>query len=504
MNISGLSLFVNYDMKNLEFLSNFTASKAKIGWDKTKQEFYVDGGGFSKDDWLGWGNSLQSLSLIYNRNVYDVENKSGEVSQRIEKVIDDFKAILVNLDDALNYPKLIEKDDLITTALKLKKAYSTVATTYLGVQMIMTSFLDKADKKEIVEKLSNKSEDTYQIQEEVDRLLKKTNELLPAHERITLPKSDLMESFLEIDIYSQSLLHHGHEDQAPVSKPSSYLDIGAAVINTGYAMVLGKEIPLPAADGDEIPRVVKLRDTLKDPSTMLNQVVVHHYLGHIQSQREEKGLSKVLELTHFYCNEKLGVNEWTLEQIKKAIKEASQSPDYQKSDPVCIPVVFANYGQWERKHIATILIKDNTVEYFDPKGDTSITKALAKEGETLRDMLEYCRDEFTDAGKIIENEYPFQWDAHTCGLRSCDFMKRRLIDQEPMGQHPAQTPLDALNLFRADIFVAVKEQLEIEHANHSKKEEDRGSMDFSMSMSGLMNSSIDMSDSFSFDMIDDK
>lgn len=145
------------------------------------------------------------------------------------------------------------------------------------------------------------------------------------------------------------------------------------------------------------------------------------------------------------------VNTKTLNQIKETI--LAQSGYFSNPElPLIIPVTFSGESVWERNHIAVILIKDNCVEYYDAKGIVSEHKPLAEGSGTLRDVLEFCKENFTKEGHIMENPYTHQFDAHNCGVFVCRHLHDRLITNTSMGTMSPEAPtLSEVEDFRKEI-----------------------------------------------------
>lgn len=136
---------------------------------------------------------------------------------------------------------------------------------------------------------------------------------------------------------------------------------------------------------------------------------------------------------NFYLKGGSGINTYTLQEIKKIIDNNASAFD-NPNLPICMPIVFQGHTWWERNHMASIIIKDGCVEFCDPKGIPSKKRKLKDEEHSLRDVLEYCREKFTDGeGEITEDPITKQFNIHGCGLFALRHILSRIVEGVPMG-----------------------------------------------------------------------
>lgn len=153
-----------------------------------------------------------------------------------------------------------------------------------------------------------------------------------------------------------------------------------------------------------------------------------------------EGISEKTPMNHisnFYFQGGVNILNYTMEKIKEEIDFATRNFDLNL--PICIPVNFGSYGLFERNHIASILIKDNIVDYYDSQGTISKHKKL-KDDFTIEDMLNYCRDKFTKDGAVIENRYIHQYDAHNCGVFVCRHIYSKICEGQLIGTLEIEAP----------------------------------------------------------------
>lgn len=149
----------------------------------------------------------------------------------------------------------------------------------------------------------------------------------------------------------------------------------------------------------------------------------------------------------FFLASNTGINVHSLVEIKKILDRKN----FKIGSTIIIPINFVKEGRWERNHISLILIKDNIIEFYDPKGIYSQYRPLA-DGNTLSNVLDLCKTAWTTGGMILENPHRHQTDAHNCGVFVCRHLHRRFREESPMGVWPDQTPaLSEIEDFRQTV-----------------------------------------------------
>jgi hypothetical protein len=178
---------------------------------------------------------------------------------------------------------------------------------------------------------------------------------------------------------------------------------------TGFQCLKGYWNPYEFEKSPDIMDQV-MQSRLSSPGSQIGGSDVYKFI---------EGLSKfhpVNQCECFYFRRGINILDFTLEDIQSTVNEIAR--DFDLNLPICIPINFGSYGLLERNHIANIMIWNNVVDYYDPKGVLSKYKIL-KDSQPLTKMLEFLRDKFTENGNIVENPYPHQFDIHNCGVFIC-------------------------------------------------------------------------------------
>lgn len=279
---------------------------------------------------------------------------------------------------------------------------------------------------------------------------------------------DMLNSFL-----TQSFIHMEESDftssVCTPQIPQGRLGGIASGFNTTADMInyyMGVTVDLPAPIGQESFELQRMRGVLENPSAMLQGSIINNYIEKINEKLQAQGMLPVIDVNNFYFKDGSSINQHTVAQAMEIIRLACG--EREPGQTICIPIVFSGYGWIERRHIASILIKDNAVEYFDPKGESPKSKPMGDSGETLHHLLKECRNTFAPGKKNIhKNRHKLQHDAHNCGVFCCDFLNRRLCLGQEMGWQPSEIEAELLNDMRKVIFndvrdVIIKREVQLE------------------------------------------
>lgn len=178
----------------------------------------------------------------------------------------------------------------------------------------------------------------------------------------------------------------------------------------------------------------RMLSNIADPGTMFTGNINDYFLSELEKMA---GTPHIL-IKDFFRYDFSGINIASWEQIQNAIDEAAKN---YKGEPVIFPIVFKHYGILEREHIASILIKDGSIEYYDPKGVVANRNLLLDKSHTLEDVLDYLNLRFLNGtGSIFQSPFQHQVDAHNCGVFSCKFYYDRLVENKGMGEIPNEGP----------------------------------------------------------------
>lgn len=178
----------------------------------------------------------------------------------------------------------------------------------------------------------------------------------------------------------------------------------------------------------------RMLSNIADPGTMFTGNINDYFLSELEKM---SGTPHIL-IKDFFRYDFSGINVASWEQIQNAIDEAAKN---YKGEPVIFPIVFKHYGILEREHIASILIKDGSIEYYDPKGVVANRNLLLDKSHTLEDVLDYLNLKFLNGtGSIFQSPFQHQVDAHNCGVFSCKFYYDRLVENKGMGEIPKDGP----------------------------------------------------------------
>lgn len=268
---------------------------------------------------------------------------------------------------------------------------------------------------------------------------------------------DLVELFLEENFIEVEDLQASTPPNQPYISQNNQSGLMSG-FNTTVEMFYyywGSTVDLPKPLSDESYALQRMRSVLGNPSAMLQGSIINAYIEKINGELLNKMKLPVIDVIDFYFRDDSSISQVTVARAMDAIRRACALRE--KDQAICIPIVFSGYGWLERKHIACILIKDNIVEYYDPKGESAHSKFMADSTETLYDLLEVCQKEFAPTGKICENLYKFQLDAHNCGVFCCEFLDRRLLLGQEMGWQPSSIESECLYQMRKTIFLGVRD-----------------------------------------------
>jgi len=117
--------------------------------------------------------------------------------------------------------------------------------------------------------------------------------------------------------------------------------------------------------------------------------------------------------------------------------------------PICIPIVMGHNDFLEAMHIAVLQIIDNNIYYYDSKAIASKYRKL-KDGHTIRDLVEMCKQVLTDSkGKIEENSTIHQWDTYNCAAYVSHYIFQTLVMGKTHKElQDSSLPLDYIHQFR--------------------------------------------------------
>jgi hypothetical protein len=207
----------------------------------------------------------------------------------------------------------------------------------------------------------------------------------------------------------------------------------------------------------DTPPVTINIDRLVYPWAMLNSSTVERYIAVVSAS-----VSPMYAIHEFYLSN--SCTQYTFERACAVIDK--HLPEALLAHAVCIPVMFTGQGLFGINHIATILIKDGALEYFDPLPIASDERSLAGEGQSLRDLLLYCQERF-GLREIFERPVAIQRDTISCGVLACHFLHRRLQQSTVMGAQ-LLNPLTSSELlaFRR-LMIAEFKQYESDHPSES-------------------------------------
>lgn len=191
----------------------------------------------------------------------------------------------------------------------------------------------------------------------------------------------------------------------------------------------------------EDPAVRYQKARIENPGLMLGSQILNNFF---------EGLKKQYPFTlihNFYIFEGSSINDKSFDEVKEILDATLKSCDL----PLVIPVVLRGDNFFEISHIATIMIKDDKIGYFDPKGVVSSNQNL-KDGKTLRDVLEYLNDTIClGEGTIFENPTTHQFDTNNCGVFACYYIYK-VLKGEPLNAFAKERiPLSDILEFRNEI-----------------------------------------------------
>jgi len=203
-----------------------------------------------------------------------------------------------------------------------------------------------------------------------------------------------------------------------------------SVATTGIQAAIGRFYPYEYKENSD-PAIRSMQKRVANGGAQLGGNDVYKFIEEISRN------SPVNHMTCFYFQAGVSIQTLTLNEIKQNIDQASKH--FNLTLPICIPINFGAFGVFERNHIASIIIKDNVVDYNDSKGVLSKNKPL-KDDHNLQDILEYCREKFTNEGDIAENPYIHQYDCHNCGVFVCRHIYSKIHQDQLMGTMDTNAP----------------------------------------------------------------
>lgn len=449
----GLELFNSYDLKHLIFLASYKNENSKFGWDNDSENLYLIGGGISKDDYLGLGNNLQALFQTGARYFSNVENDSTATLSHIVTILASFDTILDRLEADLTSDKptfihedLIEIEKLKIAAIKLME----VSKLLFKIPSELDKLKKTWDEKSVAQQVTAQSLKVKEQLNRVNKFIDISYSILPQDHELASLTCGMFNSCVQMDDISSQPL-----PLTPLKHQQSTLQSQAvSIVNSIFQMCWGNEIYLPAPENNESLEVKMIRNTLKNPSAMLTGGIIHSFHEYLNQCLLKSGLLPIRERIPFYFATNANINQFNLQE---AINELGTGAiDWDLNSAISIPIVFEDNHLINAKHIATILITKNCVEYFDPKGICSKERFLKGGNESICHFLEFCRDKYTQNGRIIENFLVLQQDSHNCGVFCCDLLERRLIQREVAGMQPLKVSSEELAMMRHSIFQGIK------------------------------------------------
>ena len=196
---------------------------------------------------------------------------------------------------------------------------------------------------------------------------------------------------------------------------------------------------------DKFSSSAKSENLLKEGS-MLDNRDVQQFIGTLSENHQ-----KDFHFIHEFLSEGNAINKNSLNEVMEtdSIKNLLNKD---RSHPIIVPLVIAKEEFFGRNHIVVVIIKDNTVRYFDAKGKFSHHIKLDEKGKTVRDVLEFFKDNFTKNGKIVENEAILQIDSNNCGVYVCREIRSQILENRSVEEFSNQAPsLKELKEFRQDM-----------------------------------------------------
>lgn len=200
-----------------------------------------------------------------------------------------------------------------------------------------------------------------------------------------------------------------------------------SVANTGIQCTVGTLYPYPYEKSND-PIIRKMQARVANPGLQLGSNDIYQFITGIEAE------NPLNHISFFYFQS--SILDFALDEIKENIDQFSKSFDLNL--PIIIPINFNGYGLLERNHIASIIIKDGVVDYYDSKGILSENKIL-KCGKSLQDVLKYCVEKF-NCKNIAENPYIHQYDAHNCGVFVCYHIYSKIVENQLIGTVTVQAP----------------------------------------------------------------
>ncbi|MDP1879721.1 MAG: hypothetical protein Q8K60_02115 [Parachlamydiaceae bacterium] len=187
-----------------------------------------------------------------------------------------------------------------------------------------------------------------------------------------------------------------------------------------------------------------------DPSTnllkegsMLTTLDVQNYISALIENFE-----KPFHFIPDFLTEQNAINKNSLEEIINSDSMKNLLAKGNDSNPIVIPMIIAKNEAFGRNHVVIVIIKNNTVRYFDAKGKYSQYVPIEK-NKTIRDVLEFFKENFTNNGKIVENPVLLQLDSNNCGVYICRDMYSQIINDNPVDEFSDEEPsLEDLKSFR--------------------------------------------------------
>jgi|GEM_PF-3234498 len=158
---------------------------------------------------------------------------------------------------------------------------------------------------------------------------------------------------------------------------------------------------------DSIKNAVNI---LSSKGKQLNNVVFEIFFNLLTKRNP-----KIQVIRHFYQR---SLEDFSKEEILQILEDNKT-----RAFPICIPLTLGHHELFERKHMTVIIVTEEGIQFYDPKGVMShhhVLKDNKGDSSLLREILLACEDIFLKKrgyqGGIKENKRIHQYDAHRCGL----------------------------------------------------------------------------------------
>jgi hypothetical protein len=253
-----------------------------------------------------------------------------------------------------------------------------------------------------------------------------------------LPDSPNHEGFYEMEPLSDPI----EETPTPQEEGKGPGMLGkmwsVAATASNYVKGLLVSNPVVAVEGGLDPSFIDMLERLNNRGRMLNNIDMTLFFQGLNNKLKKEGRLPFSYSLNFL---NATISHTKLDEATVLIEKMNPQ------QTMVIPFVLSGDSRLEINHITVLMIKEGVVSYYDSKGVISDYRPI--EEDTLRAVIDFCRDKWASQAEIKQNVTTHQWDINTCGLRVAQFIYNRVWNGRSLDDFSDEGDLDT---FRQTFF----------------------------------------------------